>query len=686
MVCAGADLPLMPLPQTAAPETGQLEITGAFSISLVGAGAADDRVHGSLDRIFTRIQRQTGIPMQRRIVADNPAASLRIVVGRKDHKSPQRLGDDESYSLRVVNGQAQLSAAAPLGVLRGIETFLQLIQQNEAVAGQSKPGFSVPGVTIQDSPRFGWRGLSLDVSRHFLTVADVERTLDGMAAVKLNVLHWHLSDDQGFRVESKKYPKLQEVASEGNYYTQAQIQDVIAHARGLGIRVIPEIDMPGHAAAIVAAYPALAAGPGPQSVAHNFGVLTRLMDPTKEATYRFLDGLIAEMAKLFADDYFHIGGDEVEPTEWNQNADIQAFMRQHGMSDAKQLQSYFSQKVVKIVISHGKRVAGWDEILQPDLPKAVVVQSWRGQKSLWQAASEGYDGILSAGYYLDLMHPASEHYAIDPMRLPPASADQAATNEAAPAALTPEQRKHILGGEAAMWEELAVSENLDAKLWPRLAAIAERLWSPETVTDTDSMYRRLAITNRWLEYLGLSQRSSLVQMRQRLAGSFPRGPLDTFSTILEPVKGYERNSEKYLTEMPLNRLVDALPPESDAGREFSNKVDAYLAQSGEARKNDARSKQELLRQLAAWQKSAEDVRPMMQANGLLTADLPLADTVESLCRVAQEAISRLDSGSGDAKWKQEATSELETALRHQDDMLIRVAPAVQKLVNAVPGA
>jgi len=685
MADAATDLPLMPLPQSASAEAGALEITGAFSISVSGAGAADDRVRGSVERIFARIQRQTGIPMQRRIV-DNQTASLRIIVAHKDHRAPQSLGDDETYSIRVANGQVQLSAAAPLGALRGVETFLQLIQQNETVAGQqSKPGFSVPGVTIQDSPRFGWRGLSLDVSRHFLPVADVERTLDGMAAVKLNVLHWHLSDDQGFRVESKKYPKLQQVASEGNYYTQNQIQEVIAHARSLGIRVVPEFDMPGHAAAILAAYPTLATGPGIQSVAHNFGVLTRLMDPTKESTYRFLDGLIAEMAKLFPDDYFHIGGDEVEPTEWNQNVDIQAFMRQHGIGDAKGLQSYFSQRVVKIVISHGKRVAGWDEILQPDLPKTVVIQSWRGQKSLWQAASQGYDVILSAGYYLDLMQPASEHYAIDPMRLPPASDGQADANEAVPPPLTPEQTKHILGGEAAMWEELAVPENLDAKLWPRLAAIAERLWSSETVTDTDSMYRRLAITNRWLEFLGLSQRTSLVRMRQRLAGSFPRGPLDTFSTILEPVKGYERDSEKYQTETPLNRLIDAIPPESDAAREFRNKVDAYLAESAEARKNDAGLKQELLRQLAAWQKSAADVRPMMEANGLLTEDIPVADTVNALCRVAQEAITRLDTGNGDASWKKGAAAAVEAALRHQDSMLIPIAPAVQKLVSAVSG-
>jgi hexosaminidase len=673
---AGPDFPLMPLPRSVAPGSGSLDINGDFSIAVSGAGAPDDRVRASVERTFTRIQRQTGIPL-RRVVATGQQASLRIVVDKRDHRAPQKLGDDESYSLEVANGQARLSAPMPLGALRGLETFLQLIQQNEAVAGQSKPGFSVPAVTIQDSPRFAWRGLSLDVSRHFLPVSDVERTLDGMAAVKLNVLHWHLSDDQGFRVESRKYPKLQEIASEGKYYTQAQVQEVIAYARRLGIRVVPEFDMPGHAAAILAAYPMLAAGPGPQMVAHNFGILTRLIDPTKESTYVFLDGLIGEMSKLFSDDYFHIGGDEVEPTEWKQNPDIQAFMKQHGIATPEALQTYFSRRVVKIVISHGKRVAGWDEVLQPDLPKTVMIQSWRGQPSLWQAASQGYDGLLSAGYYLDLMQPASQHYAIDPMRLPAPNDGEPASNEPPPPAPTPEQARHILGGEAAMWMELALPENLDAKLWPRLAAIAERLWSPETVTDVDSMYQRLAITNRWLEFLGLSQRTSLLRMRQRLAGSFPRAPLDTFASILEPVKGYERDSEKYQTETPLNRLIDSIPPESDAAREFRNKVDAYLQS-----KSDAGLEHDLISQLAAWQKSAVEVRPMMQANGLLTADLPLTDTVEALCRTAQEALA--SSGGRDAKWKEQVTATVEAGSKHQDSMLVAIAPAVRKLVNAVP--
>ncbi len=276
------------------------------------------------------------------------------------------------------------------------------------------------------------------------------------------------------------------------------------------------------------------------------------MNPTEEGTYRFLNGFVGEMAKLFPDQYFHIGGDEVDPKEWNDNPKIQAFMRKNHLADPKALQTYFNRRVLKIVTAHGKRMEGWDEVLAPGLPKTVIIQSWRGQESLWQAAREGYQGILSAGYYLDLMQSAGQHYAIDPMKLPPERQKRLEQEgKPVPAELTPEEKKNILGGEAAMWEELATAENLDAKLWPRLAAIAERLWSPESVTDVNSMYARLESTNRWLEWLGLTQRSNLELMRQRLAAGAPYQPLDRFASVLEPVKGYARHAEKYTNSQRL---------------------------------------------------------------------------------------------------------------------------------------
>jgi hexosaminidase len=665
-------LPLMPLPVSVTEQPGRVQINTSFTASLSGSGATDARVKDALQRVFDRLARQTGIPIRPHVLPASAGATLTVVVEQRDHRPPQRLGDDERYSLEASNGHIRISADAPLGALRGIETFLQLVQQNTTSGGPNAAGvlgFSVPDVRIQDEPRFAWRGLSLDVSRHFIPLEGVERTMDGMAAVKLNVLHWHLSDDQGFRIESKKYPRLQRYGSDNFYYTQAEIRAAIAYARLRGLRIVPEFDMPGHATSWLPGYPSLGTRPGPFEIPHEPGILTELMDPTKESTYRFLDGFVGEMAKLFPDEYFHIGGDEVNPKEWNNSPRIQAFMRKHALANPAALQAYFNRRLLKIVTKHHKHMEGWDEILNPDLPKTIVIQSWRGQKSLAQAAQEGYQGILSAGYYLDLMQPASQHYAVDPMKGETAN-------------LTPEQKKRILGGEAAMWEELATAENLDAKLWPRLAAIAERLWSPESTTDVQSMYRRLEITNRWLEWLGLTQRSNLELMRQRLAGTEPVKPLDTFASVLEPVKGYSRHAENYTTFTPLNRLVDSIPPESDAARDFRNGVDAYLA--GPKQEADA---EPLRKKLAMWSDNAKTVRPILQANALLLEDISLADSLIRLCQAGQEAFSSLTSHTTAASdWKQRNLPAVGEAAKPQANMLIQIAPAIQKLIEAAQPA
>ena len=231
----------MPMPAKVTPSAAASGVTiqSDFTAAIQGAGATDSRVRAGVLRTLARLSAQTGIPIAQKLAPENASAGLLVVVERADHAAPQRLGDDESYHLAVASGQARIDAPAPLGALRGLETFLQLVQLG-------KSGFTLPAVDIQDAPRFPWRGLSLDASRHFLPVPVMKRTIDGLAAVKLNVLHWHLSDDEGFRVESLKYPKLHELGSEGLYYTQAEIRDMIAYARERGVRVVPEFDIPGH--------------------------------------------------------------------------------------------------------------------------------------------------------------------------------------------------------------------------------------------------------------------------------------------------------------------------------------------------------------------------------------------------------------------------------------------------------
>ncbi len=679
----------MPWPANVTLGNGSVRVDISFSVALSGEGSKDARVTSAVNQLFLRLKRQTGIPVARHVLNQDQSATVSIVVEQKDHRAPQRLGDDERYSLEVGNNHVRLSADKPLGVLRGIDTLLELVEQNKAVNGSGTAGFSIPAVTIHDGPRFPWRGLSLDVARHFMPEDEVERTLDGMAAVKLNVLHLHLSDDEGFRVESKRYPRLQKYGSDGVYYTQAQIREIIAYARDRGIRIVPEFDMPGHATSWLVGYPRLGSRSGSFEITRNFDTSTDLIDPTEEYTYRFLNGFIGEMAKLFPDEYFHIGGDEVNPKEWNENPRIRAFMRKHNLANAKALHTYFNQRLLKIVTKHHKHMEGWDEILQPDLPKSIVVQSWRGQPSLWAGAREGFQGILSAGYYLDLMYPASYHYSIDPMKTPPPAPGHGGETRpekpdqpqpGTPSGLTPEQAKLILGGEAAMWDELADPEILDAKLWPRLAAIAERFWSPESVTDVDSMYRRLYVTNNWLEWLGLKQRSNLELNRQRLAGAMPYQPLDTFASLLEPTKGYSRNAETYTHFVPLNRLVDSIAPESNAAREFRDAVDRFLA-APQAQRNS----EDLRRKLTQWSEAALEVRAMGQQNSLLIEDIPVADGLKELCRTGLESLTYLDGkAQASTSWKDHAkTTVAQYTYKRIGDLLLPIAPGVAKLVDAV---
>src|SRR6266576_4279717 len=386
-------LNLMPVPSSVQAGGGQLPIDRSFSVAVTGF--KDATLERGVPRFIAELSRQTGMLLKQKPTnSANPTLLIHDVHGSEKAQKPS---EDESYELVISQSGAKLTAPNPLGILHGLQTFLQLV---EITAN----GFAVPVVTIKDQPRFAWRGLLIDVGRHFIPLDVLKRNLDGMAAVKMNVLHWHLYDNEGFRVESKRFPKLQEAGSDGLYDTQADIRDFVAYAHHRGIRVVPEFEMPGHSRSLFAGYPELASGPGPYTIEP--GGADAVMDPTREETYKFIDKFIDEMAKLFPDDYFHIGGDEVNGHQWDANPKIQAFIHSHGMKNNQDLQAYFNQRLQKILSKHHKIMMGWDEVLHPDLPKTVVVQSWRGQQSLATAAQQGYSGLLSFGYYLDLMWPA----------------------------------------------------------------------------------------------------------------------------------------------------------------------------------------------------------------------------------------------------------------------------------------
>src|SRR5579859_6416498 len=651
-------LNLMPMPAGVETGSGQLAITQTFSAAVTGTH--DASLDSEVQRFTKQLSRQTGIPFRPK----SGASATFQIHADQGREAVQKLGEDESYTLTVTDSGAQLNAPTPLGVLNGLATFLQLVQI-------TPNGFAVPAVTIKDQPRFAWRGLLIDVSRHFIPIDVLKRNLDGMAAVKMNVLHWHLSDDQGFRVQSKVFPKLTGAGSDGMFYTQDEIRDLIAYAHDRGIRVMPEFDIPGHTHSWYPGYPELASGPGPYTL--DGDGLDPIMDPTKESTYKFLEKFIAEMAKLFPDAYFHIGGDEVDGKQWNANPKIQEFLHAHGMKNNQDLQAYFNQRLEKIVSKNHKIMVGWDEILHPDLPKNIVVQSWRGQQSLAVAAQQGYRGLLSYGYYLDLMWPAARHYGVDPM------ADAAAD-------LTPQQKALILGGESCQWAEWVTPENIDSHIWPRNAVIAERLWSPQEVKDVASMYTRMNAVNYDLEWLGLTHNSARTEMLQRMAGNSDVTALQLLADVVEPVKDYNRWDDAAKGPIdfhaPLTRMIDAVSPESETARRFSDLVQAF-AQSGY---KDQAAEAQIRSYLTTWRDNDARLHPLLEQSALLQEDVPLSQSLSALGATGLQALDYLDKGQTPPdSWKAQQNAVIDQAKTRQADMLLMVVAPVQQLVEASAG-
>ena len=656
---------LMPMPATVTPLEGRLVVSHNFHVGSAGYG--EPRLQRAVQRFARDLARQTGYFVNDPTVDDLGHQTLDIHV---DHASEpvQDLGEDESYTLTVTGAGAQLTAPNSLGAMRGLQTFLQLVEV-------TPDGYAVPAVHIEDSPRFPWRGLSIDVSRHFITMATLKHNVDAMAAVKLNVLHLHLSDDQGFRLESKEFPKLHELGSDGMYYTQSEMRDLIAYSGDRGIRVVPEFDMPGHSTAWFVGYPELSSGPGPYQIERRWGIFDPAMDPTRESTFKMLDKFIGEMATLFPDGYFHIGGDEVNGKQWDANPKIREFMQAHNLKNDQELQQYFTDRVEKIVSKHHKFMVGWDEILTPGMPKNIVIQSWRGQDSLAEAARQGYRGILSSGYYLDAMAPASQHYLVDPL----AGAD---------ATLTPAQQKLILGGEACMWEEFASDETIDSRIWPRAAAIAERLWSPQQVLDVNSMYRRMAVVSEHLEELGLTHRSSSAVMLARAAGTDDIAALDVLAQAVQPASITIRETEAeksggiQTSDIPLNRMVDAIPPESAAARKFSAAVDQFIANKFQ----DAAAESYIREELTKWRNNDSALQPLLQNSFLLKEVAPVSQNLAALGAAGLQALNSIDSRKPTpTEWKQQQIAIIQQAAKPTADLVLVIAPAVQKLVEASSG-
>jgi hexosaminidase len=536
--------------------------------------------------------------------------------------------------------------------MHGLQTFLQLVRV-------TPKGFTVPVVSIEDSPRFPWRGLLIDSGHRFVRLPVIKRNLDGMEAVKLNVFHWRFADDRGFHIESKKFPLLQEKGSGGFYYTQDEVKEIVAYARDRGIRVVPEFDMPCHTASWFLGYPILGSGQDPSH--------SSAMDPTLDSTYKFLNDFIDEMTTLFPDAYFHTGGDECDFHQWEGDPRIQKYMRARAIKDGAALQAIFTSRVEKIVADHQKIMMGWDEVLQPGTPKDVVIQSWRGPKSLAEAARNGNRGVLSSGYYIDLNQSASEHYLVDPL------GDTSATT------LTPDEKARILGGESTMWTDIVSDENLDNRVWPRTAAIAERLWSPQRTQDVDSMYRRLAVVSQKLTYYGLRHLLITNEMLERMTGDPDPVALRVLADVVQPPRLYQRQDLRNFADFtPLNHLDDAVPPESETARKFDE-----IAMRIASRKATSEDWRQAEQWLVLWRDNDARLQPILKRS-FLTQDL--VPVSRNLSQVAAIGLQALDDLRGDRLVSTDVRRRnidfLKSSAKPQAVLLLMVAPSVERLVQA----
>lgn len=494
------------------------------------------------------------------------------------------LDADASHKVDFGN-PVTIRAATEWGAIHALATVAQLAGQTHAIK------------RIQDRPAYPWRGLMIDVVRHFIPLPALRRTLDAMSLAKLNVLHLHLTDDQAFRFRSEAHPEL----ASAEAWDAAELKELVAYAADRAIRVVPELDMPGHVTSWLVARPEWGAGPAPQP-SRRFGVHEACLDPTSPAVLRAIETLLGELADIFPDPFLHFGGDEVNDNWWNAHAGVQTLMRQ-GFKTAD-VQADFNRKLTTIIRHLGKRPLAWDEALHPALARDTLIQAWRSAAARDAALAAGFDCVLSAPYYLDLFYPASLHHCFDPGGDLAAAQDRLLNDDrirhvreglqwmagfggvpALPAAPAGE-RGRVLGGEACLWSELVDEGCLDSRLWSRLPAIAERLWCGAEAVE-ERLPERTAAFRRSLARQGIVPEDS--ETRRRL---FPElAPIEPLLQMLEPVKWYRRLlgavferrvnglgesgvARPYDADTPLNRLVDHLPAESLASRRAEADLDA----------------------------------------------------------------------------------------------------------------
>ncbi len=641
-----------------------LRLDGTFTLSSRTLQAQFNTLHS--DRLTDALKRIGGTTEAASSVEKNVAAMVEFDISRLSPRYPG-LDEDESYRLKITPSRIIITAATEVGGLRAVSTLAQLLDDS----------LVLPCLEIEDAPRLRWRGLLLDPARHFLPLSALLRTLDGMAACKLNVLHLHLSDDQGFRLPSSAFEKL---PSE-QHYSVEELKILVDYAAERGIRVVPELDMPGHVNCWLAAYPHW--GSGSTSSTDRFGVHKACLDPTSEAVYQAIELLLAELADYFPDPCIHIGGDEVHPDWWSSDERIVEFMRQRGLAGIADLQNFFNLRIGKMVEKLGRQVVAWDEVAHEQLPVDWIVQAWRGATSRDRVRVRGNRVLMSAPYYLDLHYSAHSYYQFDPTARQRNLLDLEDALEADPRCAhvaggmrwthqwrkdavdipEPDANSALLGAEACLWGELVDEQVLDQRLWSRMPALAELFWTQSEQLEPVTLTQRLrSFRQRELVRCGIDLEDELFRAFSRLG--IPED-WHGLTELVEPVKWYGRllgeqalaarlagaempQARPYGTRTDLDKLADVLPPASEMWDRL------LLADSGGS-ETDRESLRETLQR---WQQLCLDDHP----------PAPLRSLVPSLAGLVSASLARLEGDTVDPR-------KLAQLMVPQGELMLAPSPA-----------
>ena len=680
MIClaaaANAQVPetlnLMPYPKSITIQEGRFKMTSGFTVS-ISADTKDTVCLLAANRMFQTLNRRTGLFFAQENISLNDRNDSAGLMIRVQQRASMEIGIDESYRIQIKGNQVVLDALNTVGALRGMQTIVQLLSNDQF-------GFYFPLVVIEDAPRYAWRGLMIDVARHYIPIDVLKRNLDAMAAVKMNILHLHLSDDQGFRVESKLYPRLQLDGSSGEFYTQSEIRDLIEFAVARGIMIVPEFDMPGHSTSLFAGYPELATKPGPYKPGPPYKLdrtgpvsVMKLMqtiqttpspvfNPVNESVYKFLDGFIGEMSALFPSLYFHIGADENNGVAWKQDSGIVAFMRKNNIANTSELQAYFVSRVQKIVTKYEKKMIGWDEIFSKNISNEVTVQVWSPMSApslVQQITTHGNPVILSKGFYLDQFMPAYVHY-----------------NQELPSG-------NILGGEAAQWTELADAGNIETRIWPRAAAIAEKFWSPKSDTDMTNLYRRLFILSDQLSEAGLLHISNYDRMVLRFSAGYSQQDTKRLMDVLTPVKGYKRlfglmslPVSAVYQSAPLVRAADIAWVDPEVKWVFRKNVAAYI------QTKSVQSEKAVRAELINWKENYNQLNSLFSSS-TLAKEIELhsknLSVLSSLCLQVMDL--RANGKHPTEQWMKDVQVQLESAKGTYGEVELAVLPELTALIT-----